>query len=310
MSRPASASHLFLRNRIFYFRFCLNSIFPQLLGKNEVRMSLRTSYRDIAIKLSSILEVFMVNFLSRLANGEKLTKLSNARILELAREFYADRHEILEVLAICDPYTPAKYARLLAQEQELKQILLNHKYDDVSVDVQSFLITNDIPFPDDDVDYNRLAREIVKTMLDINKLQQSRATCDFDEEQRILGKYLPTVEAWDSSKALCGISQQEDNRVSLPQDQPGESSPTIKDLPSGIRLKRLQDALDTYMEMKISRGHWTEKNQKDMIGKISWLPFLLGNPYLHEITHEQMILLQSCGVGDKPLPCRGIRSSE
>ncbi|MDP3431255.1 MAG: hypothetical protein Q8R89_13115, partial [Desulfomicrobium sp.] len=95
-------------------------------------MSLRTSYRDIAIKLSSILEVFMVNLLSRLANGEKVTELSNAHILELAREFYADRHEILEVLAICQPNTPTRYQRLQAQEEELKRILMNHAYDDVS----------------------------------------------------------------------------------------------------------------------------------------------------------------------------------
>jgi hypothetical protein len=51
----------------------------------------------------------MDNLLFRLANGEKVTGLTNTRILELAREFYADRHDILEVLSICQPNTPARY---------------------------------------------------------------------------------------------------------------------------------------------------------------------------------------------------------
>lgn len=305
MGRPASSSHLFLRNRVFYFRFCLNSLFPELLGRNEVRMSLRTSYRDIAIKLASLLEVFMIDLLTRLANGEKITQLTNARILQLAREFYADRHEILEVLAICQPNSPAKYARLQAQEQELKQILMNHDYDDVSVDVQSFLITNDIPFPDNEVDYSRLAREIVKTMLDINTLEQSRATLDFKTEQRILEKYLPTVEQLNHPSQDVVVSPT--NPVLTEGLTPDKHGPAVLSggitgalgevatfpTPLGIRPKRLQEALDSYTDMKISRGHWTEKNQRDMIGKIAWLPFLIGNPYLHEITHEQMLEFSS-----------------
>lgn len=265
-------------------------------------MSLRTSYRAVAIKLSSILEVFMDNLLFRLANGEKVTGLSNTRILELAREFYADRHDILEVLSICQPNTPARYQRLEEQERELKQILINHEYDDVSVDVQSFLIKNDIPIPQNEVDYKRLSREIVKTMLDINQLEQSRATQDFKSEQRILEKYLPTVEhpkgslpekstyaTDDSHLDISSSAVVHEEAGSLPVSESLIEDSTAASTPPGIRPMRLQEALDTYIEMKISRGDWTEKNQTDMVGKIGWLPFMLENPFLHEITHEQML---------------------
>jgi hypothetical protein len=69
MARPASSYRLFLRGKIFYFRFCLKSPFPKIFHKAEIRISTGSPYRSVAMKFAVAMEFFMQDLLSRSGPG-------------------------------------------------------------------------------------------------------------------------------------------------------------------------------------------------------------------------------------------------
>lgn len=281
MSRPASSSRLFLRGKIFYFRLRLKNPFPDFFNKAEIRISTGTPYRSVALKFSAAMEIFMQELLNRLSRGEAISNLSNANLKRLAREFYSEQIEIVNVLCLHTEFDDKELQNIDRQRNSLQSMIRSNKYVDIDSDVYNFVKNHCNDIEKGSFDYLKIANVIAKTKLDLNNIIESRAKLDFDTEEKILSKYELTDFSNIVSKSEFSESSDDISKDVCMQQYVGDN-----------QLKRIsiKEASELFINFLKNSGNWGEKGTLDESGRLKWLAFILGeDKILADIEYDDLI---------------------
>lgn len=275
MARPTTSSRLFLRNNIYYFRFCLKTPFPKIFNKAEIRISTGSSYRSVALKFAFAMEIFMYELLNRLKKGEAISNLSNSDLINYARIYYSNNIEIINVLSLYKKFDDNTIDDIMKQKMQCIEMLKTNNYEEISSDVDSFVDCNCPNVKGNYYDYLKISNTIAKVMLDLNQIIESRSILDFEKEEMLMRKY-ETIKYNSSdleNNKKCSIAESGMNF-----------------LRNGIKIIKLEDAIVEYIERMVMKENSKEKSHLDISGRLKWLTFVFGKEQIvSDIEYKDMI---------------------
>ena len=231
MARPASSSRLFLRGKIFYFRMCLKSPFPEFFNKTEIRISTGTPYRSVALRFSAAMEIFMQELLARLSKGEVISNLSNIDLMRYARIYYTENIEVINVLSLHNSFDDVVVKDIVSQKQKVQNMLKCNNYEDINSQVDEFVCKHCPGIIKNSYDYLKISNALAKSMLDLSQLAESRAILDFDKEDKIISKYETVNNLNSKFNQSSNLNISENNIANIPS----------------IKIIKLKDAIEQYL---------------------------------------------------------------
>lgn len=277
MARPASSSRLFLRGKIFYFRLCLKSPFPEIFNKTEIRISTGSPYRSVALKFACAIEIFMHELLNRLSKGEAISNLSNNDLVNYARVYYAENIEVINVLSLYKSFDDDTIKEIRDQKNKVLQMLRTNNYEEISSDVDIFVSKHCPNISKNCFDYLKISNAIAKAMLDLTHISESRAMLDFESEEKMLSKY--ETQSLNSGGSVLEFNSQ----LSCFND-------SVSLMRKGIKEIAIDDAISEYIKRMEIKENSKEKSHIDILSRLKWLAFILGaDKLVSDIEYVDMI---------------------
>lgn len=267
MDRHSAPSYLLHRPSGWYFRYALPRGLATLLGRRELRVSLRTRSRLIARRRGTRL----ASAAATLADlGDQLrmhiiapdtaAALGERVIREALEDFERQRAQL-------QPMTEEKADALRESRWGLKvgylEALAHGHWDGFRHHADDFIAERGLPIQPGTLPYWELCRTVAMASADGERIAEARLANDADGEREVLAKYRHDVE----ERAAPSAEQQP---VPASQQAPKLSS-------------RFADHLDEFARDKLELGEWTEQTAKQQLSRNQRFIDLVGNLPLNEI---------------------------
>lgn len=184
---PPRASYVYQRNALFYFRFTFPLKISRLVGKRELRYSLRTGYRHSAVRRAMGLVVQVERFVWQLQKDSAMTQLSPQHLQALLdqhmratlNQYEEQRIVSTQPLSHEDVENAGLVWDYLAEDTQDQ--LARNDYSRVSLGTNVLLEQNSIRLDPDSVEYRRFCRELLKTEARLIHIEQLRNQGKYDQ---------------------------------------------------------------------------------------------------------------------------------
>lgn len=264
-------SYLYRRGQFFYFRYVLPERYRKQ-GKTELRLSLQTPYLRVAKELAQRLRQALNQMIGMLMDYETLRLRLNGllrAILEQDTRDFSERPSVTipgigtisygEYYNRCsniDYFNLQTEKGLLAAAQNVIPMLLR----------QGLIRQEDIRTPQDIL---LITKEYLRMEITRNRILKCREDGDFMTERAVFAEnYIPFSPS--------------QNDFSVPASQPQSIAPRY----------RLTELIEKYVSVKINDGDWKATLLVDHKNRLNYLPRILGDRFIDEISRQDMRLLR------------------
>lgn len=147
---------------------------------------------------------------------------------------------------------------MIGQQRDIQNSMKNQDYDLVAEETQRVIQHQGIKVVPGSIDVKLVQRSVLEVLGDVVEIYLSRANQNFATEDTIFKKY-------------------EDMKYAGMTGAGSQGAPIIEE-------KRLSEAI----ENKISEGMDNKNSLDTLVAKVKWLPFIIGDVYLTDITFQLM----------------------
>ena len=257
-------SHLYKRQGLYYFRVVIPDKLKQRFGRSELRISLRTAYRQIAKSLAQELYAHL-NSLFRDDSMIDYPEIKR-RMNQYLQKLLEDDHYSTQPLdrRFYNPnFVSSGEIGLSYAGQMLQGINDPGKLNELANKIVPILIKDGFLKPDEVTESNRLplAKEFAKSYISYLKILERREKGDFLAEEPI----------------FAGIRCENPVQPSTAELNPPKSKALL-----------YSEALKLYVKAKVSDGSWKEHSVADHLNRLESFLEIAGDKPLDEITRQQI----------------------
>lgn len=313
-----SASHLYLRGSMYYFRYAFNEEYREKFQRSELRITLRTPYLRTAKQLSRKLRVYLEDLLMDdthetyaefraelvqnlqliIESGEKKKPVSIATIrqrLDKVRQdildnadnnFYQSPPGVLFDSGKPVPISPAKnlehqYQVFLKNMVNRPQNLTLENYAEVVLELLHKKIFTPEELTKDTI--KLIINEFLKVQISLNRIMSSREKGDYAYERTFLSNTETSI--LDSNEHLRKIEERLDEIAETKQAELANIAEPAKTKKSAFKISEL---IDKYVNTKVQDNHWQPHSVPDYKNRLNFLLEILGDKNVDDITRDEI----------------------
>jgi len=202
-----SPSYLIRNPYTYCFRMNVPKDLQRYVGKKELRYSLRTGYLGLAKQKARLL-AGNIQYLFRYLRdrGHIMSTLTDYQIQKIVNAYIREKLQSVEENRAKYEFTPTP--ELIKKEEFLEDSmsdammdLQQSQYGTVSYTVDNLLRKEKIPLEHDDLEFNKICRELLKAEIKYYKVELNRLAGDYSDDINVLFS-VPTESSQQESSPV------------------------------------------------------------------------------------------------------------
>lgn len=269
-------AYLGLKRGIYYFRYALPKDFKRALGRNELRISLRTSYLRTARFRARMLfaEVGKIFLEGSMLDYKEIRRRMNILLQRLLERDHEDLSE-KKALVVGDTVIP--YDQLRASQANILLCCNFEKSLEKLAPGCLIDLFRSGAFTREELsaeNYLQIVKAYNEMQITMHRIEVARLRGDFLMEEEIMGRdfgKLPYENDSQSSEVSATVEIESKHQSRLPQ-----------------KAVLYSEAMERYIKQKLQDGEWREHSVMDHRGRLSEFLSIIGDKPIQDITRDDM----------------------
>jgi integrase len=242
----------------YYFRVIIPLDLRPIVGRSELRYSVRTGFIGEAKHRALSMAGFTQRLFQSLRKGSKMRELSDAEIQKLIGQYFRqvleedEASRVMEDSPLPDEVHEEELVNWHAVKGDIQKDLADCNYDGLAKTMTDrLLIENRLVLDQESYSYRKLSREMLKVHSRILDVMEKRERGDYSDESLIPPAALPMA----------------------PEEEPSEP---------------LSKIIDLYAQEQVTARRWSEKSRDEILKSLAFLQEVIGDLPAKTIDHKAM----------------------